>query len=64
MSALTSSAETAGLTMAPEPCIVHVFRRRENLKDVFEGMRREQPDLELIVVILDKRGDVGPGYSE
>ena len=50
--------------MAPDPCDVRIFQRRDNLKGVFESMRREQPDLGLIVVILDKRGDVGPGYSK
>ena len=64
MSALTSSARTVGLRMASDPCVVHFFRRRDNLKDVFKSMRHEQPDLGLIVVVLDKKGDYGPGYSK
>ena len=62
--ALTSSAKTAGLRMAPEPCVVHFFdhQRPDNLKDVFEGMCRKQKLLKLIIVILDRRVD--PGHSE
>ena len=66
MSELTSSAQTVGLTMAPRPCIVHFFdnRKQENLQGVFESMHREQPNLELIIAILGKKGDASPGYSE
>ena len=63
---LTSSAKAAGLKMAPDPCAVHVFdhQGREKLEDIFKRMCRDEPQLKLIVTILDKRGDVGPGYSE
>ena len=50
-----------GMAIRHEPVVVYQ-KRREAPKDMFDSLRRENPNLQLIMAVLPKKG-AGSGYG-